>query len=265
MNKRYDLLEQIGSGSFGFVYKGRNKRTGDLVAIKVEPIANQTKLLKNESSFYQYLKDSTGIPAIKWFGKDDVNYYMVIDLLGPSLEQLKQKQPGGCFSLLLTLQIGIQIINLLMCIHDKGLVHRDIKPDNFLLGLNDKQIYIIDFGLCKTFIRENRHIPPGKTSSIIGTPNYASINAHNMCELSRRDDMESLGYLLVYLVCGDLKWFANSTNEEIRVAKNEIILDDAIPLVLVNYIKSIRKLEFDEKPKYLILLDMCKQELLRLN
>lgn len=265
MNRRYDLLEQIGCGSFGFVYKGRNKRTGDLVAIKVEPLANDTKLLKNESSFYQHLKDSIGIPAIKWFGKDDVNYYMVIDLLGPSLEQFKQKQLGECFSLRLTLQIGIQIINLLMCIHDKGLVHRDIKPDNFLLGLNDKQIYIVDFGLCKTFVRENQHIPPGKTNNIIGTPNYASVNAHNMCELSRRDDMESLGYVLVYLVCGHLKWSANSTNEEIKLAKNEIVLDSTIPLVVVNYIKSIRKLEFSEKPKYLVLIDMLKRELLRVN
>ena len=271
MEKRYDLLEQIGSGSFGLVYKGKNKRTGDVVAIKVEPIANQTKLLKNESTFYQFLKDTVGIPTIKWFGKDEVNYYMVLDLLGPSLEQLKREK--GSFSLRLTLQVGIQIINLLMCIHEKGLVHRDIKPDNFLLGVNDKQLYLIDFGFCKTFVRENRHILPGKTNNIIGTLNYASINAHDMCELSRRDDMESLGYLLIDLVQGKLKWTQNqnNSNEKIRAMKCDAIINnydndndndnDTIPNILVNYMKIIRALAFDEKPNYYVLIEMFKQTL----
>jgi serine/threonine protein kinase len=263
MEKRYDLLEQIGSGNFGLVYKGKNKRTGDFVAIKVEPIANQTKLLKNESTFYQFLKDTVGIPTIKWFGKDEVNYYMVLDLLGPSLDQLKREREA--FSLRLTLQVGIQIINLLMCIHEKGLVHRDIKPDNFLLGLTDKQLYLIDFGFCKTFVRENRHIPPGKTNNIIGTLNYASINAHDMCELSRRDDMESLGYLMFDLLQGKLKWTQNqnNSNEKIRAMKCDIIVknDTTIPNILVNYMKIIRALAFDEKPNYYVLIEMFKQTL----
>jgi len=262
MDKKYELLEQIGSGSFGFVYKGRNKRTDALVAVKVEPIANETKLLKNESAIYQFLKDSTGIPTIRWFGKDTVNYYMVIDLLGPSLEYMKQQR--DVFSLRLALQVGIQLINLLMYIHDKGLVHRDIKPDNFLLGLNDKQLYIIDFGFCKTFIRENKHIPPGKTNNIIGTLNYASINAHDLFELSRRDDMESLGYLLIYLVVCQFKWGSNNTNQEIKHMKNEMLAcTGELPAIFLQYMVFIRSIAFEERPDYSMLIDIFKNELLR--
>ena len=107
---------------------------------------------------------------------------MVINLLGESLQTLKERKHN--FSLKLVLQIGIQIIKLLKMIHNKGLIHRDIKPDNFLLGLNDKnrQIYIIDFGFCKSFLNDNKHIDMKKTNNIIGTNNFASVNAHDFNE-----------------------------------------------------------------------------------
>ena len=170
IGNKYKLLEKIGEGSFGSIYKGENIRTHELVAIKVEPIINNTKLLKNESIIYQYLNNNEGLPNVKWFGKDQVNYYMTINLLGESLQTLKERKET--FSLKLVLQIGIQIITLLKMIHDKGLVHRDIKPDNFLLGLKNKnkQIYIIDFGFCKTFLNNDKHIDINKTIiNIIGT------------------------------------------------------------------------------------------------
>jgi serine/threonine protein kinase len=110
INNKYILQEKIGSGSFGSIYKSINTRTKEIVAIKVEPIKNGTKMLKNESIIYQYLGSKQGIPHIKWFGKDERNYYMVINLLGKSLEQLKSEK--STFSLKLTLQIGIQIIFL---------------------------------------------------------------------------------------------------------------------------------------------------------
>ena len=89
---KYKITEKIGAGSFGEIYKGCNVRTNQYVAIKVEPIKNNTMLLKNESTFYQYLKDIQCIPNVKWFGKDNDNYYMVIDLLGDSLQTLKEKR-----------------------------------------------------------------------------------------------------------------------------------------------------------------------------
>ena len=262
INNKYTILEKIGSGSFGSIYKGENIRTKELVAIKVEPIIKNTKLLKNESTIYQYLGCKQGIPNVKWFGKDDHNFYMVINLLGKSLEDLKMEKTS--FSLKLTLQIGIQILFLLRTIHDKGLIHRDIKPENFLLGLNslNKQIYIIDFGFCKSYLINGQHIPFGKIHNLIGSNNYASINSHKLCELSRRDDLESLGYMLFYFYLGNLKWNNyNIDNSEIIFLKETLLTDNKYPEVLINYMKYIRSLEFDETPNYSIIIDSFKREM----
>jgi casein kinase I family protein HRR25 len=262
INKKYRILGKIGEGSFGLIYKGENVRTRELVAIKVEPIEKDMKLLKNESVIYQYLNNVQGVPFVKWFGKDEKNYYMVINLLGDSLQSVKN---NSTFSLTSVLQIGIQVIILLKTIHDKGLVHRDIKPDNFLLGLNNqrKRIYIIDFGLCKSYMNNDEHNPIKKTNSLIGSLTYASINAHNCIELSRRDDMESLGYMLAFFYLGTLSWqeMVSENIEMIKKLKEDIILNDKLPQILVNYIKYVRSLEYEETPNYFLIVDNFKREL----
>jgi serine/threonine protein kinase len=258
---KYKLLDKIGEGSFGSIYKGENIRTKEYVAIKVEPIINDTKLLKNESVIYQYLNNDEGFPNVKWFGKDKLNYYMVINLLGESLQSLIERKHS--FSLKLVLQIGIQIINLLKTIHDKGLIHRDVKPDNFLLGLNNKnkQIFLIDFGFCKTFLNNDKHIEIKKTNNLIGTNNFASVSAHEFNELSRRDDLESLGFMLIYFYFGKLIWKDYTNNEMIRIMKNNIINDENNPKILTEYFKIIKCLEFKEKPNYDLLINIFKDEL----
>jgi casein kinase I family protein HRR25 len=252
MNKKYEFIEKIGAGCFGAIYKGRNIRTGEYVAIKVEPIVSETRLLKNESNVYQYLRDCAGIPKVKWFGKDETNYYMVIELLGRSLEQMKVER--GAFTLNLTMLIGRQILSILQSIHEMGLVHRDIKPDNFLLGLNDKskQLYMIDFGFCKKYSISTE---PATTTSLVGSPNYASINAHNCVELSRRDDLESLGYMLIYLHMGNLPW-GECVDHKLIISKKMWILDEShIPVVLIGYLRYVRALRFNETPDYKFLFD----------
>ena len=265
INNKYRLLEIIGEGAFGSIYKGQNIRTQEMVAIKVEPINNETKLLKNESTIYQYLNNTPGVPSIKWFGKDNLNYYMVMNLLGDSLLTIKNKK--NCFSLKLVLQIGINIIKLLNTVHDKGLVHRDIKPDNFLLGLNsdDKRLFIIDFGFCKSYLIDGEHMPQKKTHNLIGTHTYASINAHRFIELSRRDDIESLGYMLIYFYKGFLPWQTfdyENTNDKIIQLKQQIIKEETyVPKVLANYMNYVRNLGFSEKPNYIKIVDDFKKEL----
>jgi len=261
INNKYKLLEKIGSGTFGSIYKAEHLRTKQLVAIKMESIDSKCKMLKNESTIYHYLSKKPGIPTVKWFGKDEENYYMVINLLGPSLQTVKNNR--GRFSLKLTLQIGIKIIILLKTIHEQGLIHRDIKPDNFLLGLeleeknkkdekNKNEIYIIDFGFCKTYIdetTETNHIPMLKTANIIGSLTYASINAHLLNQLSRRDDLESLGYMLIYFHLGHLEW-QHSTKDEIYIYKKNILDNPAVSDILNAYMKSVRTIAFEERPDY---------------
>lgn len=265
VNRKYRIIDKIGGGSFGAVYKGQHVRTNEFVAIKVEPIEGGIHLLKNESIIYQYLQHCVGVPTVKWFGKDENNYYMVINLLGNSLQHIKTKK--NTFSLKLTLQIGIQIVKLLKTIHDKGIIHRDIKPDNFLLGLdNDKNtIYIVDFGFCKTYMRDGAHIPLSKTNNLIGSLTYASTKAHDFIELARRDDLESLGYMLIYFYLGNLPWQALSETDDIhrriKELKQKLLESDEIPGGLIEYMKYVVKLGFDEDPDYSLVIHIFEREI----
>jgi len=263
INKKYLLLDKLGSGCFGSIYKGQNVRTKEYVAIKVEPIVLDIKLLKNESKIYQYLNGCGGIPFVKWFGKDTANYYMVINLLGSSLQDLMRKMQR--FSLALTLKIGIKIVHILKTIHEKGLVHRDIKPDNFLFGLNQtSQLFLIDFGFCKSYIQDEEHIKIKKNSSLIGSKNYASIMSHKLFELSRRDDLESLGYMLIYFYTGSLPWNNISDEEIIINLKTNIVNienNPTCPIVLLDFLRNIRSMKFEEKPNYFSIIDNFKREI----
>jgi len=259
INNKYKLINKIGEGTFGSIYKAENCRKREEVAIKIEPIKSNLNLLKNESKIYQYLLGTPGIPQVKWYGKDDTNYYMVIPLLGKSLDQILIEK--RVFSLKLVLEIGCQILYLLKAIHDKGLIHRDIKPDNFLLSSNSKQLFLIDFGLCKAYIKDNKHIEMSNTSGLIGSQTYASINAHNNVQLTRRDDLESLGYMLLYFSLGNLPWRECSLKTDIINLKNEIVFDKSIPDILREFIKNVRKLEFKENPDYDMLICEFKKEL----
>lgn len=265
IGKKYEILNKIGNGSFGSIYRGRNIRTDEIVAIKVEPIKSNTRLLKNETKIYQYLSgfNYTGIPQIKWFGLDDTNYYMVINLLGPSLLQLKEKK--GSFSLNNIILITIQILERLQFIHEKGLIHRDIKPDNFLIGLGDNKnkIYLIDFGFCKKYIKEDgSHIDVKKINKIIGTPIYVSVNVHDLIEPSRRDDIESLVYIMMYFYYGELEWsditiYSNDILERINLFKLEIVNNKEIHELFRRMLTYVRKLTFEETPDYNYLKTIC--------
>lgn len=257
IHHKYTILEKIGSGSFGTIYKGQNIRTKEYVAIKAEPISSELKLLLNETKVYNYLAGCTGIPTLKWFGKDNTHYYMVINLLGQSLQSLMQQH--GKFSLDFLLNIGIQIVLLLKTIHGKGIVHRDIKPDNFLF--KEESLYLIDFGLCKPYMDCNHvHIPMKKTSNVIGSMNFCSLSSHNRQELGRKDDFESLGYMLLYFYSGCLPWSNDALEETIASKKRNVIHQkDIWPPVLLDYMTHVRNMTFHEEPNYFYIIQQFQQ------
>lgn len=260
INNKYKLINKIGSGSFGSIYKAQNVRTNEYVAIKVEPIIHNLNLLKNETKIYQYLNGSNYIPNVKWYGKDTNNYYMVIDFLGGSLKDLMNKYKT--LPLILTLKIGIKILNIIRTIHEKKLIHRDIKPDNFLFGLDDiNNIYLIDFGFCKSYMNNGEHIKIKQISNMIGSKNYASINSHNKLELSRRDDLESLSYMLIYFYSGSLPWNDMEDENHIISLKKNIIYELKLPIIFLRYLKYVRALEYEEKPNYYLLIENFKREI----
>jgi serine/threonine protein kinase len=276
---KYKLIKKIGNGNFGSIYKGINIRTNENVAVKIELISDELKLLRHESNIYRLLSHVDGVPKIKWYGKDELYYYMVIDLFGDSLQESLNKSKK--FKLKLVLQLGINILDILMKIHNAGFIHRDIKPENFLFSLNKPvKIYIIDFGISKPYILNNNHIPYQYKNKFVGNLNFASINTHNLYEQSRRDDLESLAYMLVYFYFGELEWinyydnndntensnvlaFNNfeSDNQYIKNQKESLHNNSSIPKVLLDYYVMVKNLEFEETPDYAKYINEFRNEL----
>lgn len=165
--------------------------------------------MEYEARVYKALAGGVGIPFVRWFGIEGEFYAMVIDLLGPSLEDLFNFCSRR-FSIKTVLLLADQLLSRIEYIHSRNFLHRDIKPDNFLMGLGRRgnQVHVIDFGLAKKYRdpKTHLHIPYREHKNLTGTARYASINTHLGIEQSRRDDLESLGYVLMYFLRGSLPW-----------------------------------------------------------
>lgn len=247
---KYKLLEKLSQGSFGKVFKAENIRTGEIVAIKTEVKSKEQKSLKMEAKIYQYLANTEGIPQLKWFGATNNVNYLVTNLLEHSITSLVKEY--GRLSVKTVLLLGTQMIERLEILHGHYLIHRDIKPDNFMINISDRtnKIFLIDFGFCKRYNYEGNHIEFKMNKTLIGTPNYVSLNVHKGCEPSRRDDLESCLYVMIYMLFG--KFFSVNVNGEeplkILVLKKEQLTN--IPRFLTVAINYVRTLRFEEEPDY---------------
>ncbi|ODM93739.1 Casein kinase I isoform delta-like [Orchesella cincta] len=210
---RYRIQRKVGSGAFGDVYIGTDRNTDKQVAIKLENLNVHNSVLPYEYRVYRHLRGVPGIPAVKWFGelkRPNVPHHMlVMELLGPSLEDLFNYN-GGRFSVKTVLMLGDQMLARIEAVHAKSFLHRDIKPENFLMGMgsNTYKLYLIDFGLAKMYqnFKTKHHIPYRQDKSLTGTARYASLNAQQGIEQGRRDDLEAVGYVLIYFLRGSLPW-----------------------------------------------------------
>ena len=267
---KYKLIEEIGKGSFGFVFKALTIRNTNLVAIKFEDYNAKSALLKNEAQIYRYLEGGLGIPCIKWFGvhgEANLTYrYMVFDLLGKSLYDLKHQYK--CLTFEQTMKCATDVLKIIQFVHNKGYIHRDIKPENFLFGLGSEssKLYIIDFGLSKRFLDDNNnHIVQKQHKKITGTIRYLSTNVHSGIEPSRRDDLISIGYMLMFLLKGVLPWqklTQMSKDEKIKSIfkiknyyKQNNLCND-YPSCLVDYMNYAYNLKYDDVPNYNYILTL---------
>ncbi|XP_022974496.1 casein kinase 1-like protein 10 [Cucurbita maxima] len=259
---KFKLGRKIGSGSFGELYLGTNVQTGEEVAVKLESSKTKHPQLHYESKLYMLLQGGTGVPHLKWFGVEGDYNVMVIDLLGPSLEDLFN-YCNRKLSLKSVLMLADQLLNRVEYMHSRGFLHRDIKPDNFLMGLGRKanQVYIIDYGLAKKYrdLQTHKHIPYRENKNLTGTARYASVNTHLGVEQSRRDDLESLGYVLMYFLRGSLPWqglkAGTKKQKYDKISEKKMltpveVLCKSFPSEFTSYFHYCRSLRFEDKPDY---------------
>jgi len=261
----YNILEPISEGTFGKVFKAQHKRTNELVAIKFECNDLAINTLKNEAKIYYYLKDNNCFPMLRGYGVYNKHNYLIINLLGDSLA--KRVQQLTKFSPNTTLLLGIQMINILELLHNHDLLHRDLKPGNFLFGLNtnkqSNKLFLIDFGLSKRYNYDGTHMPIKTNKNIVGSPNFVSINVHKNIEPSRRDDIESCLYIMLYMLSGNLVW--GSTNTILDLKLNLTNDETLIPAWLKDLLVYVRQIQFNERPNYNHLIQTMQNELARTN
>ncbi|XP_052863669.1 casein kinase I-like [Anopheles cruzii] len=260
--KKYRIEFKLGCGTFGDVYRAEDIATGVKVAIKMESKPTATETIFQEYNLYQMLQGQQGIAQVYLCEMYKNRQILIMELLGDCLGSLLQTC-GRRFSLSTTLQLGIQMIDRIELLHQYGYVHRDIKPQNFVMGCNGKHhiVHLIDYGLAKPFWdpSRRRHIPKQHVGSFVGSIRYASIHAHQGRELSRRDDLLSLGYILVSFIRGSLPWqhmrvFSKAEKFEKvyqkKLSSTPEILCKNLPTEIFNHMDYCCKLRYTTEPNY---------------
>ncbi|KAB8698134.1 hypothetical protein FH972_026384 [Carpinus fangiana] len=252
----YRVGKKIGEGSFGVIFEGHN-------------------LLNNTQHSRRLTDSAAGIPGVYYFGQEGLHNILVIDLLGPSLEDLFD-HCNRRFSIKTTVMIAKQMISRVQTIHEKNMIYRDIKPDNFLIGRpGSKQanvVHVVDFGMAKQYRdpKTKQHIPYRERKALSGTARYMSINTHLGREQSRRDDLEALGHVFIYFLRGGLPWqgLRAATNkqkyEKIGERKQHTLTRDlceGFPTEFQKYLDYTRNLGFEETPDYDYLRDLLTKAL----
>lgn len=272
-SEKFYLGNQIGAGSFGEVYQG--KYNDSPVAIKFETVkSDEIPFLDTEHHIYQRLKGSPNIPDVYEYGGSDDHKFLVMDLLGKNLAELHTICCNK-FSLKTVLMIIDQSISIIEMLHKIGYIYRDIKPNNFLIGRGSRgnELFLIDYGLAKRYRNDSGvHIEFSEDKLIVGTARYCSARALIGHEQSRRDDMEALGYLWIYLLKGKLPWMGLKISEidakhdkihEIKESLAPEILCSGLPREFYRYFKRVKELEFEEEPPYAEFREMFRKLFIR--
>lgn len=256
----YHITRKVGSGSFGLIYEAVDSKSNKIYAIKLESPNKTLPSLSDEHKTLRILDGATGFAKSYKYTIENNYHVLIMDLLGQNLGELFNNC-GKIFTIKTVLMLADQMLARLHYIHKKCLLHKDIKPENFLIGLNrnDNVIHLIDFGLSWRYCDPNTkiHIPMRDGKCPIGTLRYESINTQKGIEMSRRDDLESLAYVLIYFLKGRLPWqgMPKTPDRAMKTCQMKELLTaeelcEGLPSEFATFLSNVKSLQFDEKPHY---------------
>ncbi|KAG1868454.1 kinase-like domain-containing protein [Suillus subluteus] len=271
----YQTTHLLGMGSSGRVSSAFRVLTGSGVAIKSgtasEDAPDMPCVVRYEAMVYSLLRGHPGIPSCKWSGLDRGSHVLILEQLGANLEQLRRLSRGE-LPWKTVVMLGVQMFNRIEFAHSRGVVLRDIKPEIFAMGIGEKShiVYLFDFGLAKLYVDPSTgaHMPYREGRIALGTMRYSSYNVHYGREQGRRDDLQALGNVLLYLLHGRLPWqgiYAPSKEAKLR-RMGEMKAGSAFrdllarsPAEFTTYFDHCRGLKFEEKPNYALLRQLFGQ------
>ncbi|XP_049943145.1 tau-tubulin kinase homolog Asator isoform X4 [Schistocerca serialis cubense] len=266
VKERWKVVRKIGGGGFGEIYEGLDLVTKEQVALKVESARQPKQVLKMEVAVLKKLQGKEHVCRFIGCGRNDRFNYVVMQLQGKNLAELRRAQPRGAFSLSTTLRLGLQILKAIDSIHQVGFLHRDIKPSNFSVGrlpYTCRRVYMLDFGLARQYTTATGEVrAPRAAAGFRGTVRYASINAHKNKEMGRHDDLWSLFYMLVEFVNGQLPWRKIKDKEQVGLMKEKYdhrLLLKHLPSDLRQFLDHIQSLTYEDKPDYQMLIGLFER------
>ncbi|KAM7019998.1 tau-tubulin kinase 2 [Passerculus sandwichensis] len=263
VKERWKVLRKIGGGGFGEIYDALDLLTRENVALKVESAQQPKQVLKMEVAVLKKLQGKDHVCRFIGCGRNDRFNYVVMQLQGRNLADLRRSQSRGTFTISTTLRLGKQILESIESIHSVGFLHRDIKPSNFAMGRfpsTCRKCFMLDFGLARQFTNSCGDVrPPRAVAGFRGTVRYASINAHRNREMGRHDDLWSLFYMLVEFVVGQLPWRKIKDKEQVGSIKERYehrLMLKHLPQEFNVFLDHISNLDYFTKPDYQLLMSV---------
>ncbi|XP_025889214.1 tau-tubulin kinase 2 isoform X2 [Nothoprocta perdicaria] len=263
VKERWKVLRKIGGGGFGEIYDALDLLTRENVALKVESAQQPKQVLKMEVAVLKKLQGKDHVCRFIGCGRNDRFNYVVMQLQGRNLADLRRSQSRGTFTISTTLRLGKQILESIESIHSVGFLHRDIKPSNFAMGRfpsTCRKCFMLDFGLARQFTNSCGDVrPPRAVAGFRGTVRYASINAHRNREMGRHDDLWSLFYMLVEFVVGQLPWRKIKDKEQVGSIKERYehrLMLKHLPQEFNIFLDHISNLDYFTKPDYQLLMSV---------
>ncbi|XP_069023228.1 tau-tubulin kinase 1 [Embiotoca jacksoni] len=265
---RWKVLKKIGGGGFGEIYEALDLLTRENVALKVESAQQPKQVLKMEVAVLKKLQGKNHVCKFIGCGRNDKFNYVVMQLQGRNLADLRRSQPRGTFTMSTTLRLGKQILESIEAIHSVGFLHRDIKPSNFAMGRlpsTYRKCYMLDFGLARQYTNTTGEVrPPRTVAGFRGTVRYASVNAHKNKEMGRHDDLWSLFYMLVEFAVGQLPWRKIKDKEQVGQIKERYdhrMLLKHMPSEFNIFLDHVLALDYYTKPDYQLLMSVFENSM----